>query len=104
VEASAKLLSPSRTDLAGARLAVVAALWRALPLDLGRTLFSSAALPDDLQSNSHRLPHTLHTHNTATPRFPRSLMPVFYPKYDMARLCVDARAVCGIWAHLCAVY
>ena len=37
--ASAKLLSPSRTDLAGGHLAGVGALWRALPLDLGRMLF-----------------------------------------------------------------
>ena len=81
------MLSPSLTDLAGGHLAGVGALWRALPLDLGRVLFPSTPLPDELAVQFPPPPH-IHQHSTSDPAL---LMPDFYPK-DIAWLCVDVRA------------
>ena len=98
VEASAKLLSPSRTDLAGAHLAGVGALSRALPLDLGRTLFSSAPLPGELAVQLPPPPHTLHTHSTTdTPSRVRQC-PI--STRTIAGLCVNARAVLSVCGHV----
>merc|ERR1712166_787369 len=92
------LLSPLRTDLAGAHLAGVGALSRALPLDLGRTLFSSRCCPVNLQSSFHH--H--HTHYTHSPHhrhpIPRCQCPI--STRTIAGLCVNARAVLSVCGHV----